>query len=206
MGMMADGLGAAAGPAGARQLRRAGHEVAVVERVDRIGCLLRYGIPEFKMEKRHLDRRLDQMRAEGTGFEWGGEAGGGGDAAQLRAGYGADGRARGRDRAPGGAGAAGALRRSAAAITAAVVTVVLPFLLAGLNIVPSGVGAWLLRLTPTAGLAIQQSIPRYPQVTSVVDTVRGYWPLSPYAGFGVLCLWAAAALGLAFVLLRQRDA
>ena len=98
------------------------------------------------------------------------------------------------------------LRRSAAAITAAVVTVVLPFLLAGLNIVPSGVGAWLLRLTPTAGLAIQQSIPRYPQVASVVDTVRGYWPLSPYAGFGVLCLWAAAALGLAFVLLRQRDA
>jgi ABC-type transport system involved in multi-copper enzyme maturation permease subunit len=98
------------------------------------------------------------------------------------------------------------LRRSAVAITVAVVTVVLPFLLAGLNIVPSGVGAWLLRLTPTAGLAIQQSIPRYPQVTSVVDIVRGYWPLSPYAGFGVLCLWAAAALGLAFVLLRRRDA
>jgi ABC-type transport system involved in multi-copper enzyme maturation permease subunit len=98
------------------------------------------------------------------------------------------------------------LRRSAAAITVAVVTVVLPFLLAGLNIVPSGVGAWLLRVTPTAGLAIQQSIPRYPQVTTVVSAVRGYWPLSPYAGFAVLCLWAAAALGLAFVLLRRRDA
>jgi len=98
------------------------------------------------------------------------------------------------------------LRRSAAAITVAVVTVVLPFLLAGLNIVPSGVGAWLLRLTPTAGLAIQQSIPRYPQVISVLSPVRGYYPLSPYAGFAVLCLWAAAALGLAFVLLRRRDA
>jgi hypothetical protein len=98
------------------------------------------------------------------------------------------------------------LRRSAAAITVAVVTVILPFLLAGLNIVPSGVGAWLLRLTPTAGLAIQQSIPRYPQVTSVLSPVRGYYPLSPYAGFAVLCLWAAAALGLAFVLLRRRDA
>jgi ABC-type transport system involved in multi-copper enzyme maturation permease subunit len=98
------------------------------------------------------------------------------------------------------------LRRSAAAITIAVVTVVLPFLLAGLNIVPSGVGAWLLRLTPTAGLAIQQSIPRYPQVTSVLSPVRGYYPLSPYAGFAVLCLWAAAALGLAFLLLRRRDA
>jgi ABC-type transport system involved in multi-copper enzyme maturation permease subunit len=98
------------------------------------------------------------------------------------------------------------LRRSAAAITVAVVTVVLPFLLAGLNIVPSGAGAWLLRLTPTAGLAIQQSIPRYPQVTSALSPVRGYWPLSPYAGFAVLCLWATAALGVAFVLLRRRDA
>jgi len=98
------------------------------------------------------------------------------------------------------------LRRSAAAITVAVVTVVLPFLLAGLNVVPSGVGAWLLRLTPAAGLAIQQSIPRYPQVTTVLSPVRGYYPLSPYAGFAVLCLWAAAALGLAFVLLRRRDA
>ncbi len=98
------------------------------------------------------------------------------------------------------------LRRSAAAIAIAVVTVVLPFLLAGLNIVPSGVGNWLLSVTPTAGLAIQQSIPRYAQVTTTVSAVRGYWPLSPYAGFAVLCLWAAAALGLAFVVLRRRDA
>ena len=98
------------------------------------------------------------------------------------------------------------LRRSAAAIAVAVVTVVLPFLLAGLNIVPSGAGAWLLRLTPAAGLAIQQSIPRYHQVSNVLSPVRGYYPLSPYIGFAVLCLWAAAALGLALVLLRRRDA
>ncbi len=57
-----------AGLAAAQQLTRAGHTVAVYERADRIGGLLRYGIPEFKMEKRHLDRRLDQMRAEGTIF------------------------------------------------------------------------------------------------------------------------------------------
>ncbi len=57
-----------AGLAAAQQLTRAGHEVVVYERADRPGGLLRYGIPEFKMEKRHLDRRLDQMRAEGTGF------------------------------------------------------------------------------------------------------------------------------------------
>jgi glutamate synthase (NADPH/NADH) small chain len=62
------------GPAGlavAQQLTRAGHDVVVFERADRIGGLLRYGIPEFKMEKRHLDRRLDQMRAEGTEFRAG---------------------------------------------------------------------------------------------------------------------------------------
>jgi glutamate synthase (NADPH/NADH) small chain len=57
-----------AGLAAAQQLTRAGHEVVVFERADRIGGLLRYGIPEFKMEKRFLDRRLDQMRAEGTAF------------------------------------------------------------------------------------------------------------------------------------------
>jgi len=57
-----------AGLAAAQQLTRAGHSVTVFERADRIGGLLRYGIPEFKMEKRVLDRRLDQMRAEGTEF------------------------------------------------------------------------------------------------------------------------------------------
>ena len=57
-----------AGLAAAQQLTRAGHAVMVFERADRIGGLLRYGIPEFKMEKRHLDRRLAQMRSEGTEF------------------------------------------------------------------------------------------------------------------------------------------
>jgi ABC-type transport system involved in multi-copper enzyme maturation permease subunit len=98
------------------------------------------------------------------------------------------------------------LRRSAAAITIAVVTVVMPFLLTALNVVPAGVGDWLLRLTPAAGLAIEQSIPRYSQVTTVTSPVQGYYPLSPYAGFAVLCLWAAAALALALVMLRRRDA
>ncbi|MGW5335002.1 glutamate synthase subunit beta [Streptomyces bauhiniae] len=56
------------GLAAAQQLTRAGHTVAVYEKDDRIGGLMRYGIPEFKMEKRFLDRRLEQMRAEGTRF------------------------------------------------------------------------------------------------------------------------------------------
>ena len=57
-----------AGLAAAQQLTRAGHSVVVFERADRIGGLLRYGIPEFKMEKRVLDRRMAQMEAEGTEF------------------------------------------------------------------------------------------------------------------------------------------
>ena len=64
-----------AGLAAAQQLARAGHTVAVFERADRIGGLLRYGIPEFKMEKRHLDRRLAQMEAEGVKFRPGVEVG-----------------------------------------------------------------------------------------------------------------------------------
>ncbi len=64
-----------AGLAAAQQLARAGHTVAVFERADRIGGLLRYGIPEFKMEKRHLDRRLAQMEAEGVKFRSGVEIG-----------------------------------------------------------------------------------------------------------------------------------
>jgi len=60
-----------AGLAAAQQLTRIGHTVAIYERDDRIGGLLRYGIPDFKMEKQHLDRRLDQMSAEGTIFRTG---------------------------------------------------------------------------------------------------------------------------------------
>src|SRR5690606_30194269 len=59
------------GPAGlacAQQLARAGHDVTVFEKNDRIGGLLRYGIPDFKLEKAHIDRRMEQMRAEGVEF------------------------------------------------------------------------------------------------------------------------------------------
>ena len=66
------------GPAGlavAQQLTRAGHTVAVFERADRVGGLLRYGIPEFKLEKSQLERRVDQMRREGTVFRAGVDVG-----------------------------------------------------------------------------------------------------------------------------------
>jgi glutamate synthase (NADPH/NADH) small chain len=64
-----------AGLAAAQQLTRAGHTVAVYERADKIGGLLRYGIPEFKMEKHILDRRLEQMEKEGTRFRSGVDVG-----------------------------------------------------------------------------------------------------------------------------------
>ncbi|SDT40768.1 glutamate synthase subunit beta [Microlunatus soli] len=64
-----------AGLAAAQQLTRAGHTVAVLERDDKPGGLLRYGIPEYKMEKSVLERRLDQMREEGTHFKCGVEVG-----------------------------------------------------------------------------------------------------------------------------------
>jgi glutamate synthase (NADPH) small chain len=60
-----------AGMAAAQQLARAGHDVTLFEKNDRIGGLLRYGIPDFKMEKSHIDRRVEQMKAEGVTFKTG---------------------------------------------------------------------------------------------------------------------------------------
>ena len=73
-----------AGLAGAEQLNRAGHTVTVFEKSDRIGGLLRYGIPEFKMEKRFLNRRLDIMEAEGVQFRTGVNVGADVSATELR--------------------------------------------------------------------------------------------------------------------------
>jgi glutamate synthase (NADPH) small chain len=60
-----------AGMAAAQQLVRAGHDVTLFEKNDRVGGLLRYGIPDFKMEKSHIDRRVEQMQAEGVTFKTG---------------------------------------------------------------------------------------------------------------------------------------
>jgi glutamate synthase (NADPH/NADH) small chain len=73
-----------AGLAAAQQLARAGHEVTVFEKNDRIGGLLRYGIPHFKMEKHLIDRRLEQMRVEGVRFQTNAHVGAGIPAATLR--------------------------------------------------------------------------------------------------------------------------
>ncbi|MFE7515290.1 glutamate synthase subunit beta [Streptomyces sp. NPDC057540] len=74
-----------AGLAAAQQLTRAGHTVTVYERADRVGGLLRYGIPDFKMSKERLDSRIAQMEQEGTRFRPGADVGGSLEAARMRA-------------------------------------------------------------------------------------------------------------------------
>jgi ABC-type transport system involved in multi-copper enzyme maturation permease subunit len=97
------------------------------------------------------------------------------------------------------------LRRSATAVAAVIVMIVLPYLLA-VSVLPAGAAQWLLRITPAAAFAIQQSTPQYPQVSNIYTPANGYFPLAPWTGFAVLCAWAAVALGLAVLLFRRRDA
>lgn len=97
------------------------------------------------------------------------------------------------------------LRRSTVAVTAAVVTIVLPYLLA-MTVLPAGAAQWLLRITPAAAFALQQSTPRYDQVANLYTPANGYFPLSPWTGFAVLAGWTTLALGAAGYLFRRRDA
>jgi ABC-type transport system involved in multi-copper enzyme maturation permease subunit len=101
---------------------------------------------------------------------------------------------------------AAALRRSAAAVTAGIVLIVLPYILGTTSVLPTGAEQWLLRLTPAAAVAVQSTTPQYPQVTAGYTPSAGYFPLAPWAGLAVLCGYAAVALGLAWWLLRRRDA
>ncbi|WP_034592681.1 ABC transporter permease subunit [Hamadaea tsunoensis] len=97
------------------------------------------------------------------------------------------------------------IRRSAAAVTTAIVAIVLPYLLA-MTVLPDTAAQWMLRITPAAALAVQQSTPEYAQVSNLYTPVGGYFPLSPLGGFLVLCGWTALVLAIAGVLLRRRDA
>jgi len=96
-------------------------------------------------------------------------------------------------------------RHAAGAVTAAIALLALPYLLA-LTALRGGAGDWLLRVTPAAAFAIQQTTPQYHQVSAAYTIGNGYFPLAPWAGFAVLCGYALLALGLAVVLTRRRDA
>jgi ABC-type transport system involved in multi-copper enzyme maturation permease subunit len=99
-----------------------------------------------------------------------------------------------------------ALRRSAGAVTAAIALIILPYILAIASALPTGVSEWLMRLTPAAAFAVEQTLPQYHQVNYLYTPAQGFYPLSPAVGLGVLCAYALLALGLAGRLLRTRDA
>ncbi|MDL4817725.1 ABC transporter permease subunit [Actinomadura opuntiae] len=101
---------------------------------------------------------------------------------------------------------AAVIRRGAAAVTIIVAVLVLPYVLATGGLLPDGPSAWLLRVTPAAGFAIQQTVVRYPQVDTLYTPSAGYFPLPSWAGFAVLCAYTAVALAAASHLLRRRDA
>ncbi|HKA49282.1 MAG TPA: hypothetical protein VKK19_06790 [Candidatus Dormibacteraeota bacterium] len=82
---------------------------------------------------------------------------------------------------------------------------VLPYVLAIAAPLPEGISGWLLRVTPAAAFAVQQSLPQYPQVITG-NTPLYYYPMAPWAGFAALCAYAALALVLAGFVLRRRDA
>ncbi|MEV0628105.1 ABC transporter permease subunit [Nonomuraea wenchangensis] len=98
------------------------------------------------------------------------------------------------------------LRRGAAAVIAAVAAVLVPYVLATTSVLPEPVADWLLRVTPAAGFAVQQSIPEYPQVVGHHAPAGGFYPLPPWAGFAVLCGYAALVLALAVRRLNREDA
>jgi ABC-type transport system involved in multi-copper enzyme maturation permease subunit len=98
------------------------------------------------------------------------------------------------------------LRRSAGAVTAVIVLIVLPYILAIASALPASAAEWLLRLTPAAAFAVQQTLPQYAQVNYLYTPSEGFYPLAPWAGLAVMCAYAALALGVATYLLRSRDA
>jgi ABC-type transport system involved in multi-copper enzyme maturation permease subunit len=100
-----------------------------------------------------------------------------------------------------------ALRRGAAAIAAVIMITVVPYLLGvAVPVLPAAATGWLMRVTPAAAFAVQQTVVQYHQVDNVYLPSQGYYPLTGWAGFAVLCAWAAAALVLAAILLNRRDA
>jgi ABC-type transport system involved in multi-copper enzyme maturation permease subunit len=99
------------------------------------------------------------------------------------------------------------LRRGAGAVAVVVVVIVLPYMFTvAAPILPPGAAGWLLRITPAAAFAVQQTLIQYPQVSNTYTAAYGYYPLPPWAGLAVLFTWAALALGLGVFLLRRRDA
>jgi ABC-type transport system involved in multi-copper enzyme maturation permease subunit len=99
-----------------------------------------------------------------------------------------------------------ALRRSAAAVTAAIVLIVLPYVLAFASALPAGLSQWLMRVTPDAAFAVEQTLPQYHQVAFLYTPSEGFYPLAPAIGLAVLGAYTLLALLVANRVLRTRDA
>jgi ABC-type transport system involved in multi-copper enzyme maturation permease subunit len=98
-------------------------------------------------------------------------------------------------------------RRGAAAVTAVTALIVAPYVLAvPVPVLPLGAADWLMRVTPAAAFAVEQTVTRYPQVDDVYAPAYGYFPLAPWAGLAVLLAWTVLALAVAYAVLSQRDA
>ncbi|MEV4534996.1 glutamate synthase subunit beta [Asanoa sp. NPDC049518] len=181
-----------AGLAAAQQLARAGHAVTVFERDDRIGGLMRFGIPDFKLEKSHIDRRLAQLEAEGVAFETGVNVGVDVTADQLRAEYDAVllacGALLGRDTpATPGRGLRGVhlamehlvpANRVAAGLQSST-----PLDAAGKHVVIIGGGdtaADCLGVAHRQGAAAVYQLDLYPEPPAVRDEARDPWPTWPW--------------------------
>ena len=98
-------------------------------------------------------------------------------------------------------------RRGAAAVAAVTALIVAPYVLTvPVPVLPLGAADWLMRVTPAAAFAVEQTVTRYPQVDDVYAPAYGYFPLAPWAGLAVLLAWTAAALAVAYAVLARRDA
>jgi ABC-2 family transporter protein len=99
------------------------------------------------------------------------------------------------------------LRRGAAAVAAVIALIAVPYVLTvTIPVLPLGVADWLMRVSPAAAFAVQQTVVQYPQVDDVYAPAYGYFPMAPWAGLLVLCAWAVLGIALAHVVLNRRDA
>jgi ABC-type transport system involved in multi-copper enzyme maturation permease subunit len=99
-----------------------------------------------------------------------------------------------------------ALRRGAGAVTAVIALIILPYVLAFASALPAGASEWLMRVTPAAAFAVEQTLPQYHQVSYLYTPSEGFYPLAPGVGLAVLAAYTLVALAVATRLLRTRDA
>jgi ABC-type transport system involved in multi-copper enzyme maturation permease subunit len=98
------------------------------------------------------------------------------------------------------------LRRGAGAVTVVIVLIILPYVLAFASALPAGASEWLMRITPAAAFAVEQTLPQYHQVAYLYTPSEGFYPLAPGVGLAVLGAYALVALLVANRLLHTRDA